>query len=93
MATEQGTPLPQFDESMTLYEIANQAQEAMNILEKRLDSVERTIRNDAYVVSNVSTTRTLDVSTATTSDVANFVATLVQDLIDRQMLVGDPRYG
>ena len=38
---------------------------------------------DAYTLSNVTTTRTLDPSTATTADVANVLATLLQDMKNR----------
>lgn len=38
---------------------------------------------DAYTLSNVTTTRTLDPSTATAADVANVLATLLQDMKNR----------
>lgn len=39
-----------------------------------------------YTVSNYTETRTLNAGTATATDVANFVATFVQDLIDAGLI-------
>jgi len=38
---------------------------------------------DAYTLSNVTETRTLNVSTATTADIANVLATLLLDMKNR----------
>jgi hypothetical protein len=35
---------------------------------------------DAYTLSNITVTRTLDPTTATTADIANVLATLLQDM-------------
>ena len=38
---------------------------------------------DAYTLSNVTPTRTLDPTSATTADIANVLATLLQDMKNR----------
>jgi hypothetical protein len=52
---------------------------AMQVIEQRLTSMEAAIAV-GYVVSNGAVVRTLDVATATATDVAKFVGTLVADL-------------
>lgn len=46
-----------------------------------------TITNNTYHLANVSTSRTLDPTTATLAQLGQVVASLIQDLINRGMLV------
>lgn len=50
----------------------------MRDLGQRFAKLERTA--GPYVLSNITPTRTLDMGTATATEIGNFVATLVQDL-------------
>lgn len=47
-------------------------------IEARLAVLERSV--SVYQVSNFAVTRSLDMATATSADIGNFVATLVSDL-------------
>ena len=58
---------------------------ALQVVEQRLTDLERIIA-EGYSVTNGVTVRTLDVSTATLTDVARFVGTLAADLRARGML-------
>lgn len=58
---------------------------AMQLIEQRLASLEGAIA-EGYVVTNGATVRTLDVSTATVSDVAAFIGTLIADMKQRGIL-------
>ena len=72
------TRLPQAPD---LYE-HSWAAELVRQLELELESLSRNFAAD-YTTSNVTTTRSLDVSTATLADVANVLATLIEDLKPR----------
>jgi hypothetical protein len=91
MTTTRGEPLPQVT-GENLEEVKDQLQEIVNVVEARLVSVERSLRDDPYTVTNLTTTRSLDVTAATTSDVAEVLGTLIQDLIDANQLVGERRF-
>jgi hypothetical protein len=91
MTTTRGEPLPQVTGD-DLEEVKSQLQEIVNVVEARLVAVERSLRDDAYTVTNLTTTRSLDVTAATTSDVAEVLGTLIQDLIDANQLVGERRF-
>jgi len=60
-----------------------------NDVSSKLEEVVRQlslVNKEPYVTSNSTDTRTLDVSTATLTDLANIVATLVADLKNRGVL-------
>ena len=80
----QGAALPRFDD--------RQMRELVDILENRIGQIEQPISDKAYSVSNFTEKRTLDAGSATATDVANFLATLTQDLIDRGDLRGTRRF-
>ena len=91
MTTARGDALPQVSGD-NLEEVKDQLQEVVNVVEARLVAIERSLREDPYKVTNLTTTRNLDVTSATTSDVAKVLGTLVQDLIDANQLVGKQRF-
>jgi hypothetical protein len=79
-----GAALPRFNDP--------QLRQLIEVLENRLTEIEQPISQKAYSVSNFTEKRTLDAGSATATDVANFLATLTQDLIDRGDLKGTRRF-
>lgn len=71
MATKLPNPPKEYDQS-TMNKIFRD-------IEKEFDLLKQPAQR-GYTVSNLTKTRTLNVSTATLTDVANFVGTLVEDL-------------
>ena len=91
MTSPKGQPLPRI-EGESLEEIADALQEALNIIDARLTSLEQVVREEPYLPSNFTNKRSLDAGSATTNDVADHLATLTQDLIDRGYLNGTRRF-
>ncbi len=52
----------------------------LQVVEQRLQDLERAVSEQPYVVTGGTGIRTLDVTTATATDVADFLATLMADL-------------
>ena len=63
------------------------ASRTIDDIEKILDSIERPI-NSGYQMSNVTVTRTLNANSTTTAELADVLATLIDDLKARGMLGG-----
>lgn len=91
MATAYSQPLPEIS-GETITALGDQVQELANVIEDRLTAIEQPISDKAYSVSNFTEKRTLDAGSATATDVANFLATLTQDMIDRGHLRGTRRF-
>jgi hypothetical protein len=91
MAQQYVQPLPQISGD-DIVSLGDQVQEMVNIVESRLVALENPVTEKAYDVSNFTEKRTLDAGSATATDVANFLATFVQDMIDRGHLKGTRRF-
>lgn len=63
------------------------AQQLVRVLERRAD-LEKVPLIAGYSVTNYTETRTLDAGAASATDVANFVATIVADLIEAGFIGG-----
>lgn len=65
--------------------IADNLNAVISLLESNAQVNDRPLPNP-YALSNITPTRTLNASTATAADVANFVGTLVQDMASRGLV-------
>jgi len=76
-----GTPLPSIDASTgTIPVLVRKLNELIRVIEQRFTATERVGNDQGYAVSNVTTTRTFDANTATVSDLADVIGTLIADL-------------
>jgi len=76
------------DPPSNIEQMPDWARELVRFLEQDAQEDSQPINAQTYVVSNYTPTRTLDASTATVSDVADVLCTLIADFIEAGTLKG-----
>lgn len=76
------------DPPSNIEQMPDWARELVRFLEQDAQEDAQSINAETYVVTNYTPTRTLDASTATVSDVADVLATLIADFIEAGILKG-----
>lgn len=76
------------DPPSNIEQMPDWARELVRFLEQDAQEDAQPINASTYAVSNYTPTRTLNASTATVSDVADVLATLIADFIEAGILKG-----